>query len=399
MFWSLWAAICVAALCTVRTLESGKPLQREQSDEWKGWMQLMFLLYHYFAEAEIYNAIRVYIAGYVWMTGYGNFSLYLRGNSFTVRRTLQMLFRLNFMVFCVCLGLNNEYMLYYIAPMHTLFTVFVILALYVRSGDNGSRKVLYLKMAVTLALVAALYDGPRTLFDLIFGTAPVIRPTFAFHDPVHPEFADEMHEWHFRSGLDRFVWVIGMVMAMHFPDFEALLTRVGQMDLGQRLLCNAGLLGAAAAVGAAWWLYAFSLDKFAYNALHPFTSAVPIALYILLRNLAEPLRKRYLFLFAYLGRVTLETYILQFHVWMKTTGVNGSPKHLLQVIPFDLPGGFWANFALTSVVYLFVSVRFSKLTMTLRDFMIPEELRDMAVMWGGAAVAAAACWGVAYAVV
>ena len=28
-----------------------KPLQRDQTEEWKGWMQLMFILYHYFAEA------------------------------------------------------------------------------------------------------------------------------------------------------------------------------------------------------------------------------------------------------------------------------------------------------------------------------------------------------------
>lgn len=38
---------------------------------------------------------------------------------------MQMMWRLNFLVFFVCLVLNNSYMLYYIAPMHTIFTILV----------------------------------------------------------------------------------------------------------------------------------------------------------------------------------------------------------------------------------------------------------------------------------
>jgi hypothetical protein len=47
------------------------PLNREQTEEWKGWMQVLFLLYHYFKASELYNAIRLFIAAYVWMTGFG----------------------------------------------------------------------------------------------------------------------------------------------------------------------------------------------------------------------------------------------------------------------------------------------------------------------------------------
>ena len=50
---------------------NGKLLNREQTEEWKGWMQVMFVWYHYFKAAEIYNAIRLFIAAYVWMTGFG----------------------------------------------------------------------------------------------------------------------------------------------------------------------------------------------------------------------------------------------------------------------------------------------------------------------------------------
>ena len=50
---------------------NGKLLNRDQTEEWKGWMQVLFVWYHYFKAAETYNAIRIFIAAYVWMTGFG----------------------------------------------------------------------------------------------------------------------------------------------------------------------------------------------------------------------------------------------------------------------------------------------------------------------------------------
>lgn len=138
--YSRWCAPSFAGPASAELVaEYLHPKQWSQSSSGpaQGWMQIMFLLYHYFAEAEIYNAIRVYIAAYVWMTGFGNFLLYTKGNSFTARRTLQMLFRLNFLGVLVCVALNNEYMLYYICAMHTFFTIVVALALYAFQSLNS----------------------------------------------------------------------------------------------------------------------------------------------------------------------------------------------------------------------------------------------------------------------
>ena len=44
-----------------------------------------------------------------------------------------MLWRLNFLVLFCCLALNNRYMLYYICPMHTLFTVMVYVGEFCKS--------------------------------------------------------------------------------------------------------------------------------------------------------------------------------------------------------------------------------------------------------------------------
>lgn len=58
--------------------------------------QVLFLMYHYFAASEIYNAIRIFIAAYVWMTGFGNFSYYYVRKDFSLARFAQV---------CQCLEL------------------------------------------------------------------------------------------------------------------------------------------------------------------------------------------------------------------------------------------------------------------------------------------------------
>lgn len=381
-FWGVWALVCLAAFCTVRQIKSEKALQREQTDEWKGWMQIMFLMYHYFAEKEIYNAIRIYIAAYVWMTGYGNFYLYVRKpGSFSTARVAHMFFRLNFLGACMCVLLNNEYMLYYICAMHTLFTIFVMVALYIRQDLNSSRWGIYMKVFVVLVVTVVLYDGPTVIFNAVFGTLPVIRPLMAFHDPLHPEFKDEMHEWHFRSGLDRYVWIFGMIFALHIDDLNTWLERIGSLKPMRRVAAYITIGSSALLAGTIWWHYVFSLDKFAYNRLHPYTSFVPIAIFLLLRNLVPALRRHHLWLFSFMGKYTLETYILQFHIWMRTTGLNGSPKHLLQWVP----GSYWANFAAVTTVYIWLSVRVFNLTATLSETLFRKDPR--------AIVAAVACMG------
>ena len=173
------------------------------------------------------------------------------------------------------------------------------------------------------------------------------------------------------------------------------------------------------------------LPKRAYNAVHPFTSFIPIFCYMVLRNCSPTLRRYHMHLFAWCGKVTLETYILQFHIWMKTTGINGihtrlphcpllschspcllllplpcplplhcplppplpptipppsspspPPRHPSLLLPVAgspkflmvwLPGWFYTNFLLTSIVFFFVSYRIFKITVTLRDACIPRD--------------------------
>ncbi|GFH11537.1 CAS1 domain-containing protein [Haematococcus lacustris] len=135
----------VAAATSLQFVKQPVVLGRQQTEEWKGWMQVLFLLYHYFEAKELYNAIRLLIAGYVWMTGFGNFMYYYKTGDYSIGRFAQMMWRLNFLVFFACVVLRNSLMLYYICPMHTLFTVAVYASLGIAHHLNKSDAWLLIK--------------------------------------------------------------------------------------------------------------------------------------------------------------------------------------------------------------------------------------------------------------
>ena len=353
-FWFLWGVLMCVGLASLRKCEQrapsvtkgpgsggggtatplsqaiaesyAKPLQRDQTEEWKGWMQVMFLLYHYFEAKELYNAIRIYIAAYVWMTGFGNFSYYYVKADFGLTRFCQMMWRLNFLCFFCCLVLQNDYMLYYICMLHTAFTVIIYATLGIKSEINHTTAGIALKFVATTTAVIVVWHVPGA-FDIFW--APWRWLVL---------YKGSMHEWFFRSTLDHLVWIIGMATAFFFPNMDNALLKLESLPVKPRSAIKTAILVVCLFVMRRFYVSVFSLDKYGYNALHPYTSWLPITIYIILRNLSSTARQYHMHFFAWLGKITLETYIAQFHIWMSSTGPdftwepNASPKRLLRLV-------------------------------------------------------------------
>ena len=313
-------------------------------------MMTFFLLYHYWDVKPAYNPIRVAVGAYLFLTGYGNFmSLAKKGPS--LQKLAMSVLRINLFTASVMLVTGRGWVLYYIAPLHTFWTCVVYGYYWLPTIPPLHR------LAGILAAIIVVYEVPLLANYLFAPAYPLLG------------YCGELKEWVFRSRLDAYAPWCGMMFAYLVPTMVQWLdadreeaeggsggggsaegaalvspaTGAPAGELLQRALARypsapASLLSAAATLGllrpsgalrtrvlsaggallATHLLHSqmYAMVRFEYNNYNRFTEWIPIATFLLLRNLTPALRSVHLRLFAWLGEMSLELYILQFHVWM-----------------------------------------------------------------------------------
>ncbi|KAJ9581661.1 hypothetical protein L9F63_023160, partial [Diploptera punctata] len=217
-FWLPFGYVFALGLFFTEDSRFTKVLHRDQTDEWKGWMQLVILIYHMTGASgilPIYMHIRVLVSAYLFLSGYGHFCYFWQRGDAGLVRFFQVLFRLNFMTVTLCLCMNRPYQFYYFVPLVSFWFLMVYLVLALppqvtaASSESNPLHYLYLvlKFVGLFSVITILYMS-EVFFEKVFVTRPW-KALFVTTD-------DDIHEWWFRWKLDRYSISYGMVFAVAY---------------------------------------------------------------------------------------------------------------------------------------------------------------------------------------
>ena len=339
-----------AGILTLKVKKEGDQgfLNRDQTDEWKGWMQVIILIYHFLGASSvsgIYNPVRVLVAAYLFQTGYGHFFFFYKKADFGIGRVLNVMVRLNLLTFVLQYVMDTDYLSYYFTPLVSFWFFVIWTTMYVAHGNNKTPWFLLCKIFIAFGATTTLIHAPGVLEDLF----AILKYLF--------NIQWNAAEWRFRLALDAYIVYVGMLSAYATIQFtEHRMHEHPWWPTAKK---------ASTAISAVllFVYFAFELsvaNKFVYNTIHPYISWVPIITFCILRNASVKLRNTSSRFFIFFGRISLETFIGQFHMWLA-----GDTKGLLVVIshPRATHGlGWYFNLAVSSVLFVFVSYYLSQTT-------------------------------------
>lgn len=371
LFWMMNAFLLVAVAFSLKRVESTRGVQllsRPQTEEWKGWMQWAFIFYHYYRVYNVYNEIRLFVSAYVWMTGFGNFLYFDKKQDFSLDRIVSMWLRINYFPILLSIFLGVKLELYYVVPLHTAGFFITMITCYIAKLLQNHNYSYWISRIAAVGLCA--------LVHILFYETSLVQ---------YLELIS--HEYSFRFQSDKYSALVGIVSGLLWKklgDYMQWAHGTNDhpyrtfLEWAQRLI---GLL-----LIALWYnLFGFISDKYTYNPIHPFIFWIPLVGWLMIRNSSKYLTELHSTVLEFFGRITLETYVLQFHVFM---------CHNVQHIPIIIPGSGGpgsdgdstiiarvANMLLCGVIFVSLALWARKVTITTQTTVVElmQKIRQLVV--------------------
>lgn len=264
-----------------------------------------------------------------------------------------MWLRINYfpLLLSTCLGVALE--LYYVVPLHTTGFFVTMATCYV--SKLLERHVYGSKQSTRCNIIAIAICG---LAHVLFYETPASNFLKLFSD-----------EYYFRFSSDKYSAFIGICSGFGWQYLKKYMQWCYASEnpgLNQALAAWGQRLGGVALMGLWYCLFGYMTDKYIYNPIHPFVFWMPVAGWLMVRNSSRYLTELHSGVLEFFGRITLETYVLQFHVFMCR-----DVQYIPIVIPGSGPDGHealkFANMLLCGVIFVVLAWWARKITVTTQE--------------------------------
>lgn len=250
--------------------------------------------------------------------------------------------------------MNTNYISYYFTPLVTMWYIVIYLTLFMAARYNNRTPLLLGKIGLSAAVMTWFFNEQwllETLFDILHKCCGIRWSA---------------REWAFRVRLDMWIVYVGMLASI-----VVMKVREHRLTDDPRWpTCVKGSIVLSAIVLI--WFFAFELlqeSKFAYNTWHPYVSFMPIVAFVILRNANPILRSASSRSFAFLGKCSLELFIVQFHFWLAA-----DTKGVLVVLPGINRRPL--NFVITTIMFVYLCDRIAWATGHVTTRICSEEEKE-----------------------
>lgn len=224
-------------------------------------------------------------------------------------RALSMWLRINYfpllLVFIVGTKLDD----FYIVPLHTTGFFITMVTCYVAKLLEPFLREHKNIGAIVLCIIV----------HVIFYETSVVESLKIFSDEIY-----------FRFQADKYSAVIGIVSGFFWGKFKKALQYYNTETVTSNQKTATACQIACGILFITFWYTQFGYiqDKYTYNPFHPYIFWIPVAGWLLVRNSSKYLMECHSTVLEFFGKITLETYVLQFHLFM-----CNNVKHIPVLIP------------------------------------------------------------------